>query len=124
MSSGKFRLDDLSRCFSLLIKEENSRKKIFQKGGEDLKGKLIFRMVCGVFTVGILGLSAQQGTAQTAKPSHVNLIKQYDGPQTCRACHEDSFKEVAVSLHYQQAAEPNFLVGWEKGMLAGMTLSF
>jgi len=27
-------------------------------------------------------------------------------------------------LQYQQAAEPNFLVGWEKGMLAGMTLSF
>ncbi len=81
-------------------------------------------MVCGVFIVGILGLSAQQGAAQTTNPSHVNLIKQYDGPQTCRACHEGSFKEVAVSLHYQQAAEPKFLVDWEKGKLAGMSLSF
>jgi hypothetical protein len=48
----------------------------------------------------------------------------YEGPQTCRACHPDTFKDVAVSLHYQQMAEPQFLLGWPKGELAGQAWSF
>ena len=64
---------------------------------------------------------AQMGTAQTRPPSHADRISRYEGPQTCRACHEKAVKEVATSLHYQQAAEPKFLVDWDKGNLAGMT---
>jgi len=62
--------------------------------------------------------------AQTAQPSHGDRISVYEGPQTCRACHPDTFKDVAVSLHYQQMAEPQFLVGWPKGELAGQAWSF
>ena len=62
--------------------------------------------------------------AQQAPPSHIDRISVYEGPQTCRACHPDTFKDVAVSLHYQQMAEPQFLVGWPKGELAGQAWSF
>jgi hypothetical protein len=62
--------------------------------------------------------------AQTLQPSHADRISAYEGPQTCRACHPDTFKDVAASLHYQQMAEPQFLVGWPKGELAGQAWSF
>lgn len=62
--------------------------------------------------------------AQQVQPSHTDRISVYEGPQTCRACHPDTFRDVAVSLHYQQMAEPQFLVGWPKGELAGQAWSF
>ena len=82
-----------------------------------------------LFVYGAVGAAfslsfAQMGTAQTRPPSHADRISRYEGPQTCRACHEDAVKEGAASLHYQQAAEPKFLVDWGKGNLAGMTLGY
>ncbi len=61
--------------------------------------------------------------AMAAKYSHSSL-NTYEGPKTCAVCHPKVLKEVALSLHYQQAAEPKFLEGWKKGELAGMMLSF
>jgi hypothetical protein len=71
-------------------------------------------------------LIGRSGTAsaQQVQLSHADRISVYEGPQTCRACHPDTFKDVAVSLHYQQMAEPQFLVGWPKGELAGQAWSF
>ena len=89
-----------------------------------MRNKLMRLLVYGA--VGAFGFifSAQMAGAQTRQPSHADKISRYEGPQTCRACHENAVKEVAASLHYQQAAEPKFLIDWEKGNLAGMTLSF
>ena len=81
-------------------------------------------LVYGAVGAAAFIFSAQMAAAQTRQPSHADKISLYEGPQTCRACHERAVKEVAASLHYQQAAEPKFLVDWEKGKLAGMTLSF
>jgi hypothetical protein len=79
----------------------------------------------GPALLGLL-LAGAVGTvsAQLVQPSHADRISAYEGPQTCRACHPDTFKDVAVSLHYQQMAEPQFLVGWPKGELAGQAWSF
>jgi len=89
-----------------------------------MKHKLMRLLAYGAVGAGVFIFSAQMGTAQTRQLSHADKITLYEGPQTCRACHERAVKEVAASLHYQQAAEPKFLVDWEKGNLAGMTLSF
>ena len=89
-----------------------------------MKHRLRRLLVFGAVGATVLIFSAQMGTAQTRPPSHEGKITVYEGPQTCRACHQDAVKEVATSLHYQQAAEPKFLVDWEKGNLAGMTFSF
>ncbi len=89
-----------------------------------MKQKLMRLLVYGAVGAAVFIFSAQMAAAQTTQPSHADRINLYEGPQTCRACHENAVKEVAASLHYQQAAEPKFLVGWEKGNLAGMTLSF
>jgi hypothetical protein len=86
--------------------------------------KLMRLLVYGVVGAVVFMFWAQMATAQTRAPSHADKITVYEGPRTCRACHQDAVKEVAVSLHYQQAAEPKFLVDWEKGNLAGMTFSF
>jgi len=89
-----------------------------------MKYKLMRLVVYGAVGAAIFIFSAQMATAQTRQPSHADKISLYEGPQTCRACHEKAVKEVATSLHYQQAAEPKFLVDWGKGNLAGMTLGY
>ncbi|MGZ6202025.1 MAG: hypothetical protein ACXWM6_10940 [Thermodesulfobacteriota bacterium] len=89
-----------------------------------MKHKMMRLLVYGAVGAAVFVSFAQMGTAQTRQPSHADKISRYEGPQTCRACHEKAVKEVATSLHYQQAAEPKFLVDWEKGNLAGMTFSF
>jgi len=81
-------------------------------------------LVYGAVGAAVSIFSVQMATAQTKQPSHADKISRYEGPQTCRGCHENAVKEVAASLHYQQAGEPKFLVDWEKGKLAGMTFSF
>ena len=86
--------------------------------------KLMRLLVYGAVSAAVSIFSAQMVTAQTKQPSHADKISLYEGPQTCRGCHENAVKEVAASLHYQQAGEPKFLVDWEKGKLAGMTLNF
>ena len=77
-------------------------------------------ILAGLLLVGGAGTAL----AQAVQPSHAERISVYEGPQTCQACHPDTFKDVAVSLHYQQMAEPQFLVGWPKGELAGQAWSF
>jgi hypothetical protein len=57
------------------------------------------------------------------KYSH-NGLTSYEGSKTCAQCHPKVAKEVAMSLHYQQAAEPKYIDGWKKGELAGMMLSY
>ncbi len=89
-----------------------------------MKHRLKRLLVYGAVSAAVFIFSARMATAQATQPSHADRISRYEGPQTCRACHENAVKEVAASLHYQQAAEPRFLVDWEKGNLAGMTLSF
>ena len=89
-----------------------------------MKYKLMRLLVYGAVGAAVFIFSAQMAAAQTTQPSHADRISLYEGPQTCRACHEKAVKDVAASLHYQQAAEPNFLVDWEKGKPAGMTVSF
>ena len=89
-----------------------------------MKYKSMRLLVYGAVGAAVFIFSAQMVPAQTRQLSHSDRITLYEGPQTCRACHEDAVKEVAASLHYQQAAEPNFLVDWEKGNLAGQALSF
>jgi hypothetical protein len=86
--------------------------------------KLMRLLVYGAVGAAVSIFSAQMATAQTRQPSHADKIGLYEGPQTCRACHEKAVKDVAASLHYQQAAEPKFLVDWKKGELAGQTLTF
>jgi hypothetical protein len=83
-------------------------------------------LVWGVPVLACLFLigGVETALAQQVQPSHADRISVYEGPQTCRACHPDTFKDVAVSLHYQQMAEPQFLVGWPKGELAGQAWSF
>ncbi len=71
-----------------------------------------------------LGHITASGTGLAASPSHADRIGKYEGPQSCAPCHAGAAREVAVSLHYQQAMEPQFLVDWEKGKLAGQALSF
>ena len=89
-----------------------------------MKYKSMRLLVYGAVGAAVFIFSSQMGTAQTRQVSHADKIRLYEGPQTCRACHEDAVKEVAASLHYQQAREPKFLVDWEKGNLGGMTLGF
>ena len=89
-----------------------------------MKHKLTRLLVYGSVGAAVFIFSAQMATTQTRQASQADKISLNEGPQTCRACHESAVKDVAASLHYQQAAEPKFLVGWEKGNLAGMTLSF
>ncbi len=89
-----------------------------------MKHKLKRLLVYGAVGATVFIFSAQMVVAQATRPSHVDRISLYEGPQTCRTCHENAVKEVAASLHYQQAGEPKFLVDWEKGKLAGMTFSF
>lgn len=64
--------------------------------------------------------------AYAAGSSHAEYISRYEGSATCTApaCHENTAKEVAESLHYQQRAVPQFLEGWEAGKLAGMMESY
>ncbi len=59
-----------------------------------------------------------------AATSHDDKISSYEGTKTCTGCHEKAAKDVAESLHYQQQAEPKFLVDWPKGKTAGMMVSF
>jgi len=81
------------------------------------------------FTLG-MGLLLASATlavqADAAGSSHAKYVPRYEGPRSCIAssCHEDSAKEVAESLHYQQRAVPQFLEGWEAGKLAGMTETY
>lgn len=63
-------------------------------------------------------------TAAAPKPKHADLIQKYEGPKTCAACHPNAAKDVAVSLHYQQQALPQFVKDWQKGQMAGMMVSF
>lgn len=63
-------------------------------------------------------------TPALAQPAHMDRISRYEGPMTCLACHPESAKEVAASLHYQQQGEPQFLRGWPKGQSAGMMLTY
>ena len=82
-----------------------------------------------LLTAGLLWLFAPSGArAQTkpagVQPSHADRLGSFDGPQSCAPCHANAAREVAVSLHYQQGLEPQFLVGWEKGKLAGQLSSF
>lgn len=86
--------------------------------------KLMQLLVYGTVGAAVFTFTAQMAAAQARQPSHADKISLYEGPKTCRACHEKAVKDVAASLHYQQAAEPKFLVDWGKGNLAGMTLSF
>ncbi len=60
----------------------------------------------------------------SAKANHADRVRSYAGPQTCLPCHLKAAKEVAVSLHYQQQAEPQFLKEWPKGQPAGMMVSY
>ncbi len=89
-----------------------------------MKHKLERLLVYGAVGATVFIFSAQMVVAQATRPSHVDRISLYEGPQTCRTCHENAVKEVAASLHYQQAAEPRFLVDWEKGGACGHDLKF
>jgi hypothetical protein len=73
-----------------------------------------------------LALSMSGGTVNAAGSSHAEYVKKFEGPRTCTAaaCHPDSAREMAESLHYQQRAVPQFLEGWEAGKLAGMTETY
>lgn len=64
---------------------------------------------------------ATEGMA--AESMHAGIEK-YEGTKTCLECHDTLGKEVAMSLHYQLQAEPQFIEGWEKGRTAGMLTSY
>ncbi len=70
-----------------------------------------------VFAIAAIWIST---TAVADEPTHVKLVSEYEGTKTCVVCHEVAAKDVARSLHYQQAGEAPFLKGWEKGKLVGM----
>lgn len=61
--------------------------------------------------------------AQTAN-KHEKFVIKYEGTASCGRCHKEAVKNVVESLHYQQAAEPQFLEGWEKGKVAGMMVTY
>ena len=74
----------------------------------------------------LLAFAALTVPAHAAGSSHAKNITRYEGTATCTApaCHENTAKEVAESLHYQQRAVPQFLEGWEAGKPAGMMESY
>ena len=53
-----------------------------------------------------------------------SLITKYEGTKTCLECHQDSGKEVAASLHYQQQAQAKFLKEWPSAKPVGMMVSY
>ena len=60
-----------------------------------------------------------------AQNKHETYVRSYTGTESCSACHKDSAKEVAESLHYSQLGEPRLVVNWPKDKpLAGMMDSF
>jgi hypothetical protein len=81
------------------------------------------RKVRAIVFLVLLG-GATLATAASAQNIHVTGISKYDGPQTCLTCHPEAGREVGVSLHYQQQAEPQFLKDWPKGQMAGMMVSY
>jgi hypothetical protein len=64
------------------------------------------------------------GPLSAAVTDHAPLIAKYEGTKTCLGCHENSAKEVAESLHYQQEAQPKFLKDWPADKPAGMMVSY
>jgi hypothetical protein len=81
---------------------------------------IIFFFLAGTVMVG----SAIIPEILAAEPTHVDRISKYEGPKTCLSCHLKQAKDVAISLHYQHQAEPQFLKDWPKGQSAGMMLSY
>ena len=71
----------------------------------------------------IIVLSAVPQMA-AAKTNHADLISKYEGTKTCLACHEQTAKDVAVSLHYQQQAGVPYVKDWPKGQNAGKMVSY
>jgi hypothetical protein len=63
------------------------------------------------------------GTA-LAQNKHENFVKSYTGTESCTMCHKEAAKGMSESLHYLQLGEPQFLVNWPKGKLAGMMDTF
>ncbi len=59
-----------------------------------------------------------------AATDHAPLITKYEGTRTCLGCHEDSGKEVAESLHYQQQGQAKFLKDWPLDKPVGMMASY
>jgi len=76
-----------------------------------------------IFYLSLIGMVAGAGPA-AAKSSHTDRISKFEGTQTCLMCHRKAAKDFAVSLHYQQQAEPRFLKDWPKGQMAGMMGSY
>lgn len=72
---------------------------------------------------GILTLLFVATEGMAAESMHAGIEK-YEGTKTCLECHDTLGKEVAMSLHYQLQAEPQFIEGWEKGRTAGMLTSY
>ena len=59
-----------------------------------------------------------------AERSHFDRISKYEGTKTCLTCHLKEAKDVAISLHYQQQAEPRLVKDWPPGQPAGMMVSY
>ncbi len=75
----------------------------------------------------LLALAALAVRADAAgPPSHAAHVQKFEGTRTCTnaSCHENAAKEMVASLHYQERAVPQFVVGWEPGKLAGMTETY
>jgi Cytochrome c bacterial len=61
--------------------------------------------------------------AVAAESMHAGIEK-YEGTKTCLECHDTLGKEVALSLHYQLQAKPQFIEESEKVKSAGMIVSY
>lgn len=64
------------------------------------------------------------GPLSATVTDHAPLITKFEGTKTCLACHENTGKEVAESLHYQQQAQAKFLKDWPADQPAGMMVSY
>jgi len=67
----------------------------------------------------VIGVLLTASLTMAAVPEHLN-IAQYDGPETCVACHQSEAEAMHGSVHYQQSGStPNVLnipdVGGERG---------
>ena len=82
---------------------------------------LLRHLTTAALTGGVLALLVV--AAGAAESMHAGIEK-YEGTRTCLECHDTLGKEVAMSLHYQLQAEPQFIEGWEKGKTAGMLVSY
>lgn len=86
-----------------------------------------WRLMLAALLVGVLALLAQGAQivhAQEEPPAAHAAITEYEGPETCAACHMTAAQQVVDSLHYQHQGDVPYREGWEEDVLGGMYVTY